>query len=96
MSDTETQINERLKTILARLPENPDDWTMAKAREVATLEVAATRMAQRLAAGRRVDSDRLVRLLGAIGRASKSIGIDKGRPKPAPMLPWMRRAVGQT
>jgi hypothetical protein len=74
------------KAILARLPEQIDDWTRNKAREIATLEVAAARMGERLAAGRRVDSDRVVRLLGAIGRASKSIGLNKGRPKPAPVL----------
>jgi hypothetical protein len=51
-------MNDRLKeiegAIMARLPEDADDFARIKARQVAPLQVASERMTDRLAAGRRV------------------------------------------
>ena len=51
-------MNDRLKeiegAIMARLPEDADDFARIKARQVARLQVASEPMTDRLAAGRRV------------------------------------------
>jgi hypothetical protein len=69
------RLNEIEGAIMARLPEDADDFARIKARQVARLQVASERMTDRLAAGRRVDEVKLVRLINTIRRAERELGI---------------------
>lgn len=64
---------------------------------MARLQVASERMTDRLAAGRRVDEVKLVRLINTIRRAERELGINKPKPRPV-LLPWQaiaaRKAAG--
>lgn len=73
--------------IVARLPDDADEFARLKAAQLARLQLASERMTEQLAAGRRVNQDKLLRLLNTIRRAERELAIDKPRPKPVRM-PW--------